>query len=212
MPILTLEELENSTATPDQSTVAPMGATASAVIAGTEKEKSIFTSEQEKSAKYAFRMMNQMQVIDDLMDSGFDPLNPRDQFVELAPFIPELAENALVSSKYGILRDAARDFTMAQLRDESGAAIPVAEVEMAMELYVPRFGDDLARQQAKRERRQNAFNAMKAAAGKAFDRTLRETKKSASPELTSDEALDVLKERAKRNPELRAKLKAAGLL
>tara|TARA_R110001583_G_scaffold42424_3_gene134827 strand:+ start:7839 stop:8477 length:639 start_codon:yes stop_codon:yes gene_type:complete len=212
MPVLTIEDLENSTTSPDQSTMVPMGATASAVIAGTEKEKSIFTAQQEDSAKYAFRMMNQMQVIDDLMDSGFDPLNPRDQFVELAPFIPDLAENALVSSKYGILRDAARDFTMAQLRDESGAAIPVAEVEMAMELYVPRFGDDLARQQSKRERRQNAFNAMKASAGKAFDRTLRETKKSASPDLTSDEALDVLKERAKRNPELRAKLKAAGLL
>ena len=99
MPIITLEELENSTTTPDQSTVVPMGATASAVIAGTEKEKSIFTAQQEDSAKYAFRMMNQMQVIDDLMDSGFDPLNPRDQFVELAPFIPDLAENALVSSK-----------------------------------------------------------------------------------------------------------------
>jgi len=50
MPILTLEELENSTTTPDQSTVVPMGATASAVIAGTEKEKSIFTAQQEDSA------------------------------------------------------------------------------------------------------------------------------------------------------------------
>ena len=212
MPVLTIEDLENSTTTPDQSTMVPMGATASAVIAGTEKEKSIFTAQQEDSAKYAFRMMKQMEVIDDLMDAGFDPLNPYDQLIELSPFIPDIAENALVSSKYGILRDAAKDFTMAQLRDESGAAIPVAEVEMAMELYVPRFGDDLARQQAKRERRQNAFNAMKSSAGKAFDRTLRETKKSASPDLTSDEALDVLKERAKRNPELRAKLKAAGLL
>jgi len=101
---------------------------------------------------------------------------------------------------------------MAQLRDESGAAIPEAEVDMAMELYVPRFGDSVETQASKRERRNNAFEAMKSSAGKAFDRTLRDTKASSSPDLSSDEALDVLKERAKRDPELRAKLKAAGLL
>tara|TARA_R110000796_G_scaffold57103_1_gene131951 strand:+ start:144 stop:776 length:633 start_codon:yes stop_codon:yes gene_type:complete len=209
MPLLTLEEMQRSTTEPP---VVQRGPMAPAVVAGTEKEKSVFTAQQEDSAKYAFRMMKQMKTINDLMDSGFSPLNARDQFVELAPFIPDLAENAMASGKYQIFRDAAKDFTMAQLRDESGAAIPEAEVDMAMELYVPRFGDSEETMASKRDRRNNAFEAMKSSAGKAFDRTLRDTKKSSSPALTSDEALDVLKERAKRNPELRAKLKAAGLL
>ena len=211
MPLLTLEDMQRSTTRPSnvQQVSTP---TASAVVGGTEKEKSVFTAQQEDSAKYAFRMMKQMKTINDLMDSGFSPLNARDQFVELAPFIPDLAENAMASGKYQIFRDAAKDFTMAQLRDESGAAIPVTEVDMAMELYVPRFGDSVETQASKRERRNNAFEAMKSSAGKAFDRTLRDTKASSSPDLSSDEALDVLKERAKRDPELRAKLKAAGLL
>jgi len=208
MPLLTLEEMQRSTTEPPVVQRGPMAS----VVAGTEKEKSVFTAQQEDSAKYAFRMMKQMKTINDLMDSGFSPLNARDQFVELAPFIPDLAENAMASGKYQIFRDAAKDFTMAQLRDESGAAIPEAEVDMAMELYVPRFGDSEETMASKRDRRNNAFEAMKSSAGKAFDRTLRDTKKSSSPALTSDEALDVLKERAKRNPELRAKLKAAGLL
>ena len=208
MPLLTLEEMQRSTTEPPVVQRGPMAS----VVAGTEKEKSVFTAQQEDSAKYAFRMMKQMKTINDLMDSGFSPLNARDQFVELAPFIPDLAENAMASGKYQIFRDAAKDFTRAQLRDESGAAIPEAEVDMAMELYVPRFGDSEETMASKRDRRNNAFEAMKSSAGKAFDRTLRDTKKSSSPALTSDEALDVLKERAKRNPELRAKLKAAGLL
>jgi hypothetical protein len=211
MPLLTLEEMQRSTTEPPsvQQAATP---TASAVVGGTEKEKSVFTAQQEDSAKYAFRMMKQMKTINDLMDSGFSPLNARDQLVELAPFIPDLAENYFASGKYQIFRDAAKDFTMAQLRDESGAAIPEAEVAMAMELYVPRFGDSKETQASKRERRNNAFEAMKSSAGKAFDRTLRDTKGSSSSALTSDEALDVLKERAKRNPALRKKLQAAGLM
>ena len=53
---------------------------------------------------------------------------------------------------------------------------------------------------------------MKASADKAYSQTKSQIKKGEDPTLTEEEALDVLRERAKRNPELRAKLKARGLL
>jgi len=218
MPILTLEEFEQSTTQPPQRAASPDPIAASGVIAGTEKQKSPFSKEQKDAAGFAIRMEQNMKVMDDLMDSGYNPVDPtrlgtlKDNIVDNAPFIPDFLENVLVSGNYQLYRNAAMDFAMAQLRRESGAAITESEMDSMKELYIPAFGDAPETMAGKRARRKTAYEAMKASADKAYSQTKSQIKKGADPTLTEEEALDVLRERAKRNPELRAKLKARGLL
>jgi len=218
MAILTLEDLENSTDQPMQVAMAPDPITASEVIVGTEKQKSPFSKDQKDAAGFAIRMEQNMKVMDDLMDSGYNPVDPtrlstlKDNFVDNAPFIPDLLENVLVSGNYQLYRNAAMDFAMAQLRRESGAAITASEMESMKELYIPAFGDAPETLAGKRTRRLNAFETMKASAEKSYTQTKSAIKKSSDPILTEEEAADILKDRAKRDPALRAKLKAAGVL
>ena len=85
-------------------------------------------------------------------------------------------------------------------------------MELNNQLYIPEFGDKPPTLEGKRVRRIDALRGMKNNADKAFTDLKKGVKDSSNPDLTEEEALDVLKERAKRNPELRAKLKARGTL
>tara|TARA_R110000803_G_scaffold66191_1_gene127521 strand:- start:142 stop:786 length:645 start_codon:yes stop_codon:yes gene_type:complete len=182
------------------------------VLPGTEKDKSVFAKEQKDAAAFAIRMEEDIKIMDDLAASGFNPVNVYDQTIESAPFIPDFLENILVSGKYQVYRNAAKDFAMAQLRRESGAAITASEMEMAKDLYIPTFGDKPPTLAAKSASRERNFQNMKSSAGKAYDRAKTDIKTSSKPDLVQEEALDLLRERAKTNPQLRAKLKAAGVL
>lgn len=218
MPILTLEEFEQSTTQPPQRGASPDPIAASGIIAGTEKKKSPFSKEQKDAAGFALRMEQNMAVMDDLVDSGYNPVDMfnitavKDNLLPVAPFIPDFLENALTSSNYQLFRNASQDFSMAVLRKESGAALTEAEVELNNQLYIPEFGDKPETLEGKRQRRIDALRGMKNNADKAFTDLKKGVKDSSQPDLTEEEALDVLRERAKRNPELRAKLKARGIL
>lgn len=182
------------------------------VLPGTEKDKSVFAKEQKDAAGFAIRMEEDIKIMDDLAASGFNPVNVYDQTIESAPFIPDFLENILVSGKYQVYRNAAKDFAMAQLRRETGSAITASEMELSRELYIPAFGDKPETLAAKAASRELNFQNMKASAGKAYDRAKTDIKASSKPDLVQEEALDLLRERAKTNPQLRAKLKAAGVL
>ena len=84
------------------------------VLPGTEKDKSVFAKEQKDAAGFAIRMEEDIKIMDDLAASGFNPVNVYDQTIESAPFIPDFLENILVSGKYHVYRNAAKDFAMAQ--------------------------------------------------------------------------------------------------
>ena len=182
------------------------------VLPGTEKDKSVFAKEQKDAAAFAIRMEEDIKIMDDLAASGFNPVNVYDQTIESAPFIPDFLENILVSGKYQVYRNAAKDFAMAQLRRETGAAITASEMQLSRELYIPAFGDKPETLAAKAASRELNFKNMKGSAGKAYDRAKTDIKASSKPDLVQEEALDLLRERAKTNPQLRAKLKAAGVL
>ena len=214
--ILTVEDIEADNAAleavknPSQE---PYGEVrAGGLLAGTEKDKSVFAKEQKDAAGFAIRMKEDIKIMDDLAASGFNPVNVYDQTIEGAPFIPDFLENILVSGKYQVYRNAAKDFAMAQLRRETGAAITASEMQLSRELYIPAFGDKPETLAAKAASRELNFQNMKSSAGKAYDRAVKDIKKSSRPDLVEEEALDLLRQRAKNNPQLRAKLKAAGVL
>ena len=217
MPVLTQDQIKESKV--NQMPVAvesvnPYGgpAIATGVIAGTEKSKDPFPKEQKDAVDFAIRMENDMAVMDRMIKSGLDPANLYDMTIEGAPFIPDFLENILVSPKYQVFRNAARDFAMAKLRRETGAQITAVEMEDARQNYIPALGDGPMEMVEKRKRMELATKNMVISAGGAYDKAKKAMKESGKPDLTEEEAADILRERAKKDPALRAKLKEAGVL
>ena len=196
---LTKEESLRATTTPDSGLQAR-------AIAGTEKSKDPFTEGQKRDAGFAVRMERALREIDELEDSGFDPVNFKDSvLVEYAPFIPDLAENFLKSPQYQLYQRA--------MRKETGAVINESEVVFINRSYVPQPGDDPATIAAKREARQLALAAMVGNAGKAYDKTKKEVDARLDDASTDpDEALAILRQRAKNDPELAERMRQRGLM
>lgn len=204
---LTKEESLRATTTPDSGLQAR-------AIAGTEKSKDPFTESQKRDAGFAIRMERALREIEELEDSGFDPVNFKDSvLVEYAPFIPDLAENFLKSPQYQLYQRAMNDFTTAQLRKETGAVINESEVVFINRSYVPQPGDDPDTIAAKREARQLALAAMVGNAGKAYDKTKKEVEARLDDASTDpDEALAILRQRAEKDPELAERMRQRGLM
>lgn len=204
---LTKEESLRATTTPDSGLQAR-------AIAGTEKSKDPFTESQKRDAGFAIRMERALREIEELEDSGFDPVNFKDSvLVEYAPFIPDLAENFLKSPQYQLYQRAMNDFTTAQLRKETGAVINESEVVFINRSYVPQPGDDPGTIAAKREARQLALAAMVGNAGKAYDKTKKEVEARLDDASTDpDEALAILRQRAEKDPELAERMRQRGLM
>ena len=204
---LTKEESLRATTTPDSGLQAR-------AIAGTEKSKDPFTEGQKRDAGFAIRMERALREIEELEDSGFDPVNFKDSvLVEYAPFIPDLAENFFKSPQYQLYQRAMNDFTTAQLRKETGAVINESEVVFINRSYVPQPGDDPATIAAKREARQLALAAMVGNAGKAYDKTKKEVDARLDDASTDpDEALAILRQRAEKDPELAERMRQRGLM
>lgn len=182
-------------------------------IAGTEKSKDPFTEGQRRDAAFAIRMKRALEEIEAIEDSGFDPINFKDSvLVEYAPFIPDLAENFLLSPKYQVYRRAMNDFTTAQLRKETGAQINESEVGFIERSYVPVPGDSPEVLAAKRKARRDALDAMKANAGKAFEVTLERVSVGQEPKISADAAIAELRRRAQNDPELAEELRRRGLM
>jgi hypothetical protein len=76
--------------------------------------------------------------------------------------------NYMLSPQYQMFDQAKRDFTNAQLREESGAVIGPSEFASANEQYFPQPGDSPQVIKQKRENRKIAINGMRRAAGPAY--------------------------------------------
>ena len=70
------------------------------IIPGTEKRKSIFSGEQNKAAGFAVRMEIASKILNDLEDSGFDPVNFTDVLVDNFPIIPDAIERLFLDPRF----------------------------------------------------------------------------------------------------------------
>jgi hypothetical protein len=199
-----------------RATTAPTSGFQAKPIAGTEKKKDPFTEGQKDAAGFAVRMDAAVGQMEALEDSGFNPVNAYDVTVENFPFIGDLVENYFKTAKYQLYDRAVNDFLTAQLRKESGAAITPGEFDLMYKTYLPLPGDKASVLQAKREARRAALAAMKGDAGEAYKRTAdivaAEGGADAPSTPSSSEALRILIQRAKNNPELQAELRQRGLI
>tara|TARA_R100000353_G_scaffold166566_1_gene128173 strand:- start:1016 stop:1627 length:612 start_codon:yes stop_codon:yes gene_type:complete len=187
----------------------PVQAEKPAILPGTEILKSPFTEAQNKAAGYAIRMEVALKKLQDLEESGFNPVNTRDFLVNNLPFDPRALENFLSSPKYKQYNRARIDFASAQLRQETGSTISPSEIVWIDQTYFPAYGDDEQTILEKREARDKALAAMIGIAGKAYDRVKAESMKSAVG-FGSDDAKEYLLKKAEKDPELRRKLIEAG--
>ena len=185
--------------------------TVGGVIPGTEKVKDPLTEGQKRQANFAIRMENSLRQLEELENSGFNPVNLYDVAVNNLPFVPDAVERLLSSPKYKQYERAKLDFSTAQLRQETGAVINDSEIVWINKTYFPEFGDDPGTMLAKRQARRDAYAGMKGQAGKAYDRTKKEVE-SFGGSAPNEDALIELRKRAQTNPQLKAKLKEAGLL
>ena len=181
------------------------------IIPGTEKRKSIFSGEQNKAAGFAVRMEIASKILNDLEDSGFDPVNFKDVLVDNFPIIPDAIERLFLDPRFMQYNNAKLDFGSAQLRQETGAQINESEFGMIENTYFPLFGEDAGTRLQKRKARNNALEAMKGVAGAAYD-DVKKAVMAGGSGLNVEEALAELRKRAKTDPELRQKLIERGLM
>jgi hypothetical protein len=209
---ISFEEFESASEMPVMPQ-APSQPIVSGVIPGTEKSKSPFTEGQRKDAMFALRMKNSIEEMERLEDAGFDPRNFTESVVvERGPFIPDIAENFLLSPQYQLYKRAMNDFAMAQLRKDTGAVINDSEMDWMRTSIQPLPGDSDEVIAAKRRARREYLASMKASAGKAYDSAVVDFEKESDYRVTEDSALRELVRRAKSNPELAAKLRERGLI
>ena len=180
-------------------------------IVGTEKVKDPFTGDQKKQAGFAVRMENAVAQLEELENSGFNPVNITDMLISNFPLIPDAIERVFNSPKFKQYERAKIDFSTAQLRQETGAVINESEIDWIDRTYFPQFGDDSETLMNKRQARKDALAAMRGQAGEAYTRTKKIVQASGGTP-TSEEALEELRKRAKKDPELARKLEEKGLL
>jgi len=180
-------------------------------IAGTEKVKDPFTGDQKKQAGFAVRMENAVAQLEELENSGFNPVNITDMLISNFPLVPDAIERVFNSPKFKQYERAKIDFSTAQLRQETGAVINESEIDWIDRTYFPQFGDDSETLMNKRQARKDALAAMRGQAGEAYTRTKKIVQASGGTP-TSEEALEELRKRAQTNPDIKRKLEEKGLL
>ena len=124
--------------------------------------------------------------------------------IEYAPFIPDVLEPFLHSSKWMLYNRALEDYIQAQLRAETGAQINASEFPMVFRRYVPLPGqgeEEIADKRAARDRDAKVAASL---AGEAYTQARKAV-------LTEEESLAILKERAKTDPDVKARLEMQGV-
>jgi hypothetical protein len=157
------ETLQPASGAP-KSTIAPSqpGYTVGAALPGTAKPP---TEGQLTSAGFADRMVNAEKNIQEVMKAGYNPTNLRDAAAGRAG----MAGKFLTSTMGQRYSQAQRDWVTANLRKESGAAIPESEMDQEIKKYFPSPGETDPAVIAQYERsREIARQSMIRASGNAY--------------------------------------------
>lgn len=123
------------------------------------------TEDQGKSANFARRMELAMHDLENIGKTGYDPTTAAN-----AARSSGWAPNMLNSSEGQSWKNAQKNFVRANLRKESGAVIGEEEMNEEIKTYFPVHGDlpEVVAQKARL--RAQAFEGMKANAGKQFEK------------------------------------------
>ena len=172
-----------------------------------QSKKSIFGESQARAAGFAGRMIFSNGRMDDIENSGFDPVNTIDSVVDNLPFVPEWAERMMQSTKYKLYNTNKINFSTAQLRRETGAVINDSEIVWINETYFPQYGDGPEVAALKKEARTEAIKAMETEAGEAYEGLSQEETQALAAKKAKNRAIKILRERAKNNPELAERIR-----
>ena len=176
-------------------------------------EAQLFPQRQALAAGFAVTMENAADIVNRIEDKqgGFlgatGPTGWWDNQVDAA-FDSDIWERRLMSSDYKQYDAERRRWMMAQLRWESGAAIPDTEIASGLLAYFPQPFADEAEIAAKREARRLAMSAMKSYAGAAYT----DVKKDAYNRTPTEEAVVEIKQRAAESKEFEAEAIERGIL
>lgn len=136
------------------------------------KEKK-FSQNERQSAGYAVRMEAAHKNLESMLNSGYDPTSYSKwvRGLGLGKIRPGMSD---ADRKFESIM---RDFITANLREESGAAIPQSEIEEEMQKYIPVEGDGPETIATKAAARKRAIENMKFKAGGAYGARANATKK-----------------------------------
>ena len=160
------------------------------IVSGTEKDKK-YNADQNKSYGFAGRMYKANQILEELVEGGFEPA----QLFETATAegMPMGLGNYFVSPEYQSYNQAKENWVTANLRKESGAVIGPEEMAKEIEKYFPIVGDSEKVIKQKAAARQDAQKAMIESSGRKedemaalFDKPAQEAPKEAVDMLMSD--------------------------
>jgi len=165
-------------------------------------KKSIYPESQARAAGFAGRMIFSNTRMNQLEESGFDPVNKVDVLKDNLPFIPEFLERMLQSTQYKLYKTNKINFSTAQLRRETGAVINDSEIVWINETYFPQLGDGPEVAALKKEARTEAIKAMETEAGEAYEGLSQEDARRQAAVDAKRRAISILKKRAETNPEL----------
>jgi len=132
------------------------------------KEK--YTQPQILSGTYAARMNDATVSIDKIMAGGFDPSGVMQNIDQFG--IPNIAANYMRTPEGQQYRQAQENWISANLRKESGAAIPEQEMDREIKKWFPYPGDANKVIVQKSESRKTAERGMQKAAGGSYQELL----------------------------------------
>tara|TARA_R110000737_G_scaffold181545_2_gene205014 strand:- start:240 stop:947 length:708 start_codon:yes stop_codon:yes gene_type:complete len=141
-----------------------------------DSKKQMFGEKQQLAAGFSVTMENAADIINKIEDKkgGFlgstGPTGWWDNQIDKS-FDSDIWERALMSNDYKLYDQERRRWIMAQLRWESGAAIPPEEIESGLLAYFPQPFDPEEAITAKREARRLAMESMKTFGGEAYKKT-----------------------------------------
>lgn len=119
------------------------------------------------AAGYAKRLEQAEDVFKGVQEAGYDPTSVKSMMYSKLPgFLSGLKPEQLQ-----LQEQAQRNFVNAVLRRESGAAISPSEFDSAEKQYFPKQGDSPEVLRQKEINRQLVYRNLRAAAGKAFEKT-----------------------------------------
>lgn len=144
-----------------------------------------YTQPQILSGTYATRMDDATRTIREVMANGFDPAGVVQNVDILGA--PDILANYMRTPEGQVYRQAQENWISANLRKESGAAIPEAEMDREIKKWFPYIGDSQETIAKKDASRITAERGMQKAAGGSYD------------ELKNQSARDRLDELRRRN-------------